>query len=257
LGEATDRRLKEVSGIVASKMNPGLLWAHNDSGNGPELLLIDENLQVKCTVTLEGAMNRDWEDMTVGADPKSGKTLLYVGDIGDNDGAKEFKYIYVLEEPKVQEAQSELVVRGFKTIVFKLEDGSKDTETLLVDPQSQDLFVITKRGNPINVYRFLPSYKDTVTAKRVGTLAIPEVVSADYSEQRGLLVKNYEAVYFWPAKKGFDIQKLLSEKPSRVQYEREPQGEAIAWSNDASSFYTLSEMKKKKPSFLFKYHYKQ
>jgi hypothetical protein len=257
LGQASDQRLKEVSGIVASRANPGLLWVHNDSGNAPELFLIDEKMQIRSVVTLQGAMNRDWEDIAQRVDPTSGKNFLYVGDIGDNDGAKEFKYIYVLEEPKIGPSQSNLVLRDFKTIVVRLEDGSKDSETLLADPLSDDFFVITKREDPISVYRFKASFSDTVTARRVATLTIPEVVSADYSSKRGLLLKNYESVYFWPARKGFDIEKLLQETPARVPYEREPQGEAITWSHDATSFYTLSEMKKKKPSFLFKYQYRE
>src|SRR5688500_13099374 len=38
LAELTDKRLEEVSGIAASANNPGLLWAHNDSGNSAEIL---------------------------------------------------------------------------------------------------------------------------------------------------------------------------------------------------------------------------
>lgn len=34
-GHIQDVTLDEVSGIVASRRHPGVLWAHNDSGHGP------------------------------------------------------------------------------------------------------------------------------------------------------------------------------------------------------------------------------
>ena len=35
------RELKEASGVVASRSNPGWLWTHNDSGGGSFLYAID------------------------------------------------------------------------------------------------------------------------------------------------------------------------------------------------------------------------
>jgi len=32
--------LCEISGLVASRANLGLLWVHNDSGNNPEIYLV-------------------------------------------------------------------------------------------------------------------------------------------------------------------------------------------------------------------------
>jgi hypothetical protein len=55
------------------------------------------------------------------------------------------------------------------------------------------------------------------------------------------LLKDYVKIYYWKRKPGQAIEGVLLEKPVRLPYDREPQGEAIAWSLDATKFYTVSE----------------
>ena len=83
--------LGEVSGMVASRSNPGFFWVHNDSGDEPRIFLIDKELNIKMTCSLEGATNRDWEDIAIGPGSVDGKNYLYIGDIGDNDGGNLYK----------------------------------------------------------------------------------------------------------------------------------------------------------------------
>ena len=91
LSEIKDKKLSEVSGLASSIRNPGLLWAHNDSGNRPEVFLIDDKCDIKRIVVLDGIKNRDWEDIAVGPGPDSTKSYVYVGDIGDNDGVHQIE----------------------------------------------------------------------------------------------------------------------------------------------------------------------
>src|SRR5688500_13312675 len=70
LGEVTNKKLAEASGLAASADNPGLLWTLNDSGNKPEVYLIDEQLNIRLTCRLKNVINRDWEDLTVGPGPE-------------------------------------------------------------------------------------------------------------------------------------------------------------------------------------------
>jgi hypothetical protein len=60
LSEVKDKNLNEVSGIAASRKNPGFIWAQNDSGNKPQVYLLDQNLNIRLTVKLKGIFNRDW-----------------------------------------------------------------------------------------------------------------------------------------------------------------------------------------------------
>src|SRR5687768_3191249 len=153
LAEIKDKKIGEASGIAASINNPGLLWTHNDSGNDANIFLIDDKLNLRLECKLGGIDNRDWEDIAVGPGPEPGKNYVYVGDIGDNLGRYEYKVIYRFEEPIFKEGTSEVVINPIDKIVFSLPDERKDAETLLIDPLTKDLFVISKREKPVVVYR--------------------------------------------------------------------------------------------------------
>src|SRR5688572_18319451 len=62
LAELNAKKLSELSGLAASANNSGMLWTHNDSGNGNDIFLIDQKLNIKLTCKLKGVINRDWED---------------------------------------------------------------------------------------------------------------------------------------------------------------------------------------------------
>jgi hypothetical protein len=70
--------LDETSGLVASQMNSGVLWTHNDSGDGPFIYALSAQAEVLCTVRVQNATNRDWEDIAHGPGPKPGTDYLYV-----------------------------------------------------------------------------------------------------------------------------------------------------------------------------------
>jgi hypothetical protein len=255
LSELTNKKLKESSGLAASKANPGLLWTHNDSGNDAEIYLVDKNLNISLTVHLPGIENRDWEDITVGPGPDSTKSYVYVGDIGDNDAVYAHKYIYRFPEP-VADSADNISISDFETIVFELEDGAKDTESLFVDGRSKNVYIISKRETPVWLYELKSPLLngDTLTAAKKLSLPFTEIVSADFLPETGdVVLKNYEHIYFWKNENDEVVTSLLKNSPSEIPYEKEPQGEAIAWATDGSGFYTLSEKKKKKPSYLYFY----
>jgi hypothetical protein len=255
LAELTDSRLKEPSGIAASASNPGLLWTHNDSGNSAQVFLIDEHLDIKLTCKLDGAPNRDWEDITVGPGPVAGKSYVYVGDIGDNFGMFSFKYIYRFEEPVLKEGQTEIVITKFDRIVFKLEDGAKDTETLMINPITKNIYVVSKRENPVWVYEINSPIQsnDTLVATKFVSLPYTRMVGGDFSANgKELLLKNYQQVFYWKIE-NTDLKKALTQKPEILSYQEEPQGEAITFKRDGSGYYTLSEKLKDYKSYLYFY----
>jgi hypothetical protein len=253
ISELTDKKLKETSGLIASIKNPGMFWAHNDSGNEPEIYLIDKSLDIKLSVRLVGIENRDWEDIAIGPAPHSSDTFIYVGDIGDNDAVYPYKYIYRLPEPTIG-TSNYISTSDFETIVFNLEDGIKDTESLFVDHKSRNLYVISKREEPVWLYEIKLTESDTVTAIKKLSLPFREIVAADYFPATGdILIKNYEHIYFWANTSNTDVVSLLKQMPNEIPYEKEFQGEAIAWATDGLGFYTIGEKKKKHPSFLYFY----
>ena len=80
--------LVEVSGIVASRTQPGVFWAHNDSGNPSRLyaFLLRCGQPVSLGYFSLGASNIDWEDLSLGPGPQAGVDYVYLADIGNNDG---------------------------------------------------------------------------------------------------------------------------------------------------------------------------
>src|SRR5438046_1248526 len=83
LARLSDQRITESSGIARGDATKGVLWTHNDSGDGPYLFAIDMKGVTLARFEIPGAKNVDWEDIANGPG-ESGGPAIYVGDIGDN-----------------------------------------------------------------------------------------------------------------------------------------------------------------------------
>lgn len=255
LAELTEKKLGEVSGIAASWNNKGHLWTHNDSGNPPVVYLVNEDLEIRLACRLVGAKNRDWEDIAVGPGPGAGKTYVYVADIGDNNARYPTKHIYRFEEPVLRPGVEEIQITSFDKITFRLEDGKKDMESLMVHPKTTDIYVISKREKPVHVYQFPnpDGTADTLVAKKVMALPLTQIVSSDFSPAADeVVMKNYDNIYYWNIGKR-SVEKALAEKPEVLHYTEEPQGEALTFNRDGSGLYTLSEKLNGERTFLYFY----
>jgi hypothetical protein len=244
-----DERLPEASGIASSIVNPGYIWAHNDGQNPAEVFLVDTTARVKMVCRL-AVDNRDWEDIAVGPGPESGKTYVYVGEIGDNNAIHDTKIIYRFEEPVADVAEKDIVLTDTLTIV--LSDGKRDTETLMIDPLSKDLYLISKREDNVGVYRVShPFTSQPLTAEKVATIPFFKIVAGSFSaDGLEILLKDYDHIYYWKRSKDEPLEKVLLRKPELLPYESEAQGEAITWKRDGSGYYTLSETNIKKKAYL-------
>lgn len=233
--------ITEASGMVYSKSMKGKLWVHQDSGNPALLYLLNADGSVSDSVRLEGGINRDWEDMSIGAGPDVGKWYLYIGDIGDNDAKYTSCTIYRFEEP----ASGETNITSFDRINYKYNDGPRDAEAFLVDPQSKDIYIITKREQKSRVYK-LP-YPQSTTEENIAEylfeLNYSSVVSAALSETgEEVLVKTYTQIHHYTKDVATPLLSTLeTTTPKLLAYQLEPQGEAISFDYNTTGFYTLSE----------------
>jgi len=257
LAEVKDFKLLEISGLAASVNNPGYLWAHNDSGKKSEVYLVDDSLKILLTVSLPVIMNRDWEDIAVGPGPDPKKNYIYIGDIGDNLGIFKIKFIYRIEEPTLPKDGTKVVeVTRIARISFTVPGVPKDFETMFFDPNSKDLYVVSKREKPCHVY-VLPypqSENDTLKLSELAALQLTQLTGGSLSpDGKELLLKNYRRVFYWNNTNSKPLAELLKEEPKIIPYREESQGEAIAWARDGSGFYTVSEKIPGKRSFLFFY----
>ena len=239
------KELAEASGLVASQTNAGYFWTINDSGNGAKVFLVDEKMNIKLTCKLSGIKNRDWEDVAIGLDPETKKNYIYVAEIGDNYAQYLHKMIYRFEEPTLGDSTVLTLQREqIQQIVFRLPEGAKDTEAIMIDPLTHDIYIISKREMPVHVYSLVypQSMTDTLMAQSVTTLPFTQATAANFSlDGMEVLVKNYDSIYYWRRDKTETVQQMLVQRPKVLNYIPEPQGESIAWSLDGSGYYTLSE----------------
>lgn len=236
----SDVRLNEASGMADSKANPGYLWVEQDSGNPPDLTLLQHNGTVLKSVHLANAVNRDWEDIVLSTGPTAGKQYLYIAETGDNLLVHADYAIYRLEEP----AAAIDTVQQVDRIAFFYPDGSHNAEAILVDPETKDIYIITKTDLHSKLFKLTYPYSTSKMnqVEEVGTLPYNYAVSAALSPGgRELVVKTYEAIYYYQRAAGETIVQTLSKKYLSLPYQQEPQGEAIVFANNDSGYYTLSE----------------
>lgn len=225
--------ITETSGIADSKTVANSLWAHEDSGKPPQLYLIGHDGKVTKKIYLKGVVNRDWEDMA------AANNNLYLADIGDNTKAYSEYKIYVVPEPTPDVD----TIKNVTEIKFCYPDGSHDAEAILVDPQTKDIYIITKQDNPAHIYKLTYPFSAALnTATAAGNLTYSGVVSAALSpDEKEILVKTYTNVYHYKRKANESIEQALQQNFTTLPYSIEPQGEAITFSNANTGFFTLSE----------------
>ena len=104
-------RLVESSGVAVSRAYPGVLWTHNDSGDGPYLYATDLRGTDRGALLVPGAQAIDWEDMSLGPCPVAfrlqPRACVYLADSGDNMEFRPFVTIYAVPEPAPPERASD------------------------------------------------------------------------------------------------------------------------------------------------------
>ena len=269
IGTVEFEELDEASGLANSRSNPDFFWSHNDSGGDPTFFLLSRAGADSGRYELQGVQNRDWEDMAIGVGPDDNLTYLYAADIGDNFAQRESLTIYRTPEPDVSirfrtvntrqvqiDLPADTTLGNIETINYVYEDGARDAETLMVDPASKDLYIVSKREASVILYTlpFPQSTSEMDTAERVSVLPFTMATGGDISPNGNeILIKNYLNVYRWVKEGNQTIQETLAQEPERLPYQKEPQGEAIAWHSNGQNYFTISETANNQPVVLLEY----
>jgi len=218
--------LNEASGIDFGIQNKQVLWSHNDSGNKAEIYALNTEGQLLSTLSLKGVQNRDWEDIAVAKDPLSDISFIYIADIGDNNAKYKSIYVYRLKEPQLTGKDEILQSSEFKTIEINYEDGPRDAEAIFLEPETGDIYIISKREEQVGLYRIAYpfNFRDKNIARRIASLPLTWVTAADLSSNgKQLLVKTYTGIFKYKTK--LDAQKniTLSKEAKTMPYLTEPQ----------------------------------
>lgn len=252
--------ITEASGLAASKINPDAYWTHNDSGGENAVYLMDSTGKHLGEYHLKGVPNRDWEDLAAGPGPNEKLSYLYVGDIGDNFAKREIKCIYRFPEPKWsgKRKPDHQKIHQIDSIRFRYPDGTRDSETLMIDPWTKDIYIVSKREMKCKVYiaRYPQSLSQVITLEKVFDLHFSGATAGDISpDGLEVLIKNYANVYYWQRKKGESLRATFKRcgLPKRLPYKKELIGEAICFTSNDSGYLTLSEEKNGIPAYLLFY----
>lgn len=235
--------LVEASGTAASRLSPGVVWAHNDSGDRATAYAVGPEGEDLGSFRIPGATAFDWEDMAAGPGPDESATYLYFGDIGDNFGIRAGR-ITVYRVPEVDPTGPDDVLSGVVAIPFRYPDGAYDAEALFVDPVDGALYVVTKDHDQARVFRG-NGFSDGATVENMEVVTIldvgAQVTGADISwDGSTIALRGYEEVWMWHRTPGATIADALEAEPCAAPSPDEPQGESIAFMDD-DAYITISE----------------
>jgi hypothetical protein len=246
LGNLATDKIKEASGITSSVPLKDCYWTLNDSGNKPEVYLLNNKAQLISTFKLEGAHNRDWEDIAEGIGPEKGKYYVYVADIGDNAGIRSHIRIYRFREPETKPAEHVTIAPDVLSLEFP--NSPRDAESLMIDPISKQIYIFSKREKEISLYKAAPLFfkdGDKVTLQKLIKLPYTWVTAADMSKDgRHIVIKTLSAVYYWYRKGNETVEQALSKPAKELPYVAEKQGESITIAPGNNGYITISEGKK-------------
>lgn len=249
VGQLHDASLREVSGIVASRTNPGMFYVHNDSGDRARVYLIDRDGATRCEIRLQGAHAVDYEDIAIAPGSNAGHFDVCVADIGDNRARRPTVTIYRFAEISLEDDTPRVVDVRPKTFEVRYADGPADAEAFVVDPRTGHGYVFTKRLDGMSYVYKLPSPWPTGSVtelQHIATITLPPAVprariitAADVSPKGNrLIVRCYVNGWQWTFADG---GLAFDQSPARVTLALEPQGEAVCYTHDGASVITVSE----------------
>ncbi len=241
-----NKQIKESSGVACSRLNRGVFWTHNDSGDGPWVYAFNEKGQDLAQVTLTGVAFRDCEDMCSFTLKKVHYLLL--ADVGDNALRRKDYTLYLVREPKLDttKRRAKLDVKPEVVIRYMYPDGPHNCESVAVDPVRKVILTVNKDGQEKHVYEIpLPdrSPRALITPKRIGTLKTKlPTLAMDISPdgQRAIILHGGQALIFT---RGADEAwaKAFTRKPRTIKVPRRKQGESICYGPDGRTLFLTSE----------------
>lgn len=252
--------LNEASGVAVSRSNPNFFWSHNDSGHPNWLFPVPANGENFGYIAVNGAGARDWEDICIGPGPVNGVNYIYLADIGDNNHQYSFIIIYRVPEPDLsgitQNHTLSINADNVERFEFEYPDGPIDSESLMIDPWTKDIYIITKSGYRSILYRAkapLDSSKRTKLEK-IAQFPFNGALASDISaDGKHIAIKTFSRIYYWQRQPEQSVVEALSVQPKLLPYILEPQGESFGWLPDASGYFTLSEQSGIHPPIIYFY----
>ena len=174
IGVVRDPTIQQPSGIGVSRVNAGALWLVNDADarQNPRLYAITMSGELLAVFTLDTGddtpsppfdcsrpleqVHCDWEGLALGPGPDLEPTI-FIGDVGGNRFPREVFSVHRVEEPVARSGVRRTLRRergDFDSLFFRYDvGGSFDAETLLCDPRTGALYIVSQSPRP-SLYRY-------------------------------------------------------------------------------------------------------
>lgn len=247
IGKITSTVINEASGIAASYKTPDAFWVHNDSGDGPNIYLIDKGGQLLTRGALTGADSRDWED--IASFSINDKSYLLIANTGDNGTNRSEYMLYIIEEPEYNSEQtSGNSYPILRTIKYQYDNGSQDCESVAVDVNEGKIILISKSGSNQGerfVYEIPLSVEAgtvTTTAVKIGQIVMDGTTAMDISNdgQRAIVI-TYDDGYEFTRFEGNTWNDAFATQPRMVAMPSRGGGEAIGYGTNGVDLYLVRE----------------
>lgn len=259
LATLENQAINESSGIAGSRRNKDIFWTHNDSGDDAFVYAIDRQGKHRGVWRVTGASAQDWEDLASWKDAKSGKSYLYIGDIGNNSKKREFLTVYRIVEPLVQPENSAMTkqnpaeTEAAEALKVKYPEGNFDAETLMIHPQTGDLYIVTKMmGAAAIVFKVKAPFmqQKEATLVQVAEVQVPNqykgfLTGGDISpDGHHVVLCDYLSAFeiTLPDKKGVAFDEVWKQPLQVINLGKRKQGESICYSADGMSLLATSEV---------------
>jgi len=257
VAELGDTDLDESSGLVLSEQNPGVLWTHNDSGDGPVLYAAALDGTALGQWRLDGVSAVDWEDLALGPCELGGAlACLYVGDTGNNEQNRSNLAVLRVREPlldvaSLREQPARATIEAVERFSYRFPDGNWDCESLLVDPLTSTVYLVSKvTAGASTLYRFptLTTNEETqlerVAEATFGGIPLFEqaTTGADFAHDGSrFVVRGYGGLYVFELGPERDLAARFAGDYQSVRVDHEQQGEAVCFGPDGRSLWTSTE----------------
>ena len=256
MGKLESEDLPETSGLAASRTEPNLLFAVNDSGNAPGIYALTIDGKEAGYWPIDYPNTHDFEDLA--AFVLDGKHYLLVADTGDNFHWRRQLNILVFEAPDTESNGRPLQLAW--QFGFNFPKGYRDVEAVAVDAESNSIFLVSKRYVPPEIFRLpLQPGDDLVTAESVVVLeGIPRPTDRDLAEDptygayssmptafdingRDAVLVTYKEAYLYRRKPGETWAEAFSRMPNRVPLPDINALESVAFDSKGRYFYVTGE----------------
>jgi hypothetical protein len=255
-GKIASAEITESSGLAASRCQPDVFWTHNDSGDRAFIFAINSKGARLGTFLVKGAKNIDWEDIALFKDA-GGECFLYIGDIGNNSRTRGELTVYKVEEPRVSAADKNSSKKNPKLTetaeIIKIEypDFRHDAETLMVHPQTGDVYILTKRlSGAAGVYKLPKNYDagKTNRLEKIADFTVPAVpngflTGGDIAPDghRAVICDYFGAYEIVLPETAENFDEIWRQTPQIIELGERAQGEAVCYAADGSSIFATSE----------------